>query len=166
MSKKKLKKVGRPLIVIDDELCKRAEGYAAQGLTMNQIASVLGISETTLYDKQSKFSEFSDAIKRGKNKGIATITNALFNKAREGDNTAMIFYLKNQAGWQDKIEKETSLASTTYVLSFKKYNAISFNKIIQSYISSTSSLENQPLIPKNCWPTNANRSNEQDSSPS
>ena len=32
---------------------------------------------------------------------------ALFNKAIQGDNTAMIFYLKNRAGWQDKIEKET-----------------------------------------------------------
>jgi len=114
MSKKKKnslpavpKKAGRPRILIDDELCKKAELYAAQGLTMNQIASVLGMSETTLYDKQSKFSEFSDSIKRGKNRGISAITNALFNKARRGDNTAMIFYLKNQAGWQDKIEKET-----------------------------------------------------------
>ena len=71
------------------------------------IANVLGMSETTLYDKKGKFSEFSQAIKRGKDKGIASITSALFTKARNGDNTAMIFYLKNRAGWQDKIEKET-----------------------------------------------------------
>ena len=31
----------------------------------------------------------------------------MFNKARRGDNTSMIFYLKNQAGWQDRVEKET-----------------------------------------------------------
>ena len=104
---KKIKKTGRPEILINDEMIRRAEAYAAQGLTMPQIASVLGMSQTTLYDKKSKFSEFSEAIKRGKDKGIATITNALFNKARDGDNTAMIFYLKNQAGWQDRIEKET-----------------------------------------------------------
>ena len=109
-SKKKtnqIKKIGRPLIVIDEDLCKKAETLAAQGLTMEQIANVLGMSETTLYDKKDKFSEFSHAIKRGKDKGIATVTSALFTKARNGDNTAMIFYLKNRAGWQDKIEKET-----------------------------------------------------------
>ena len=110
MSKKKsiqIKKIGRPQIVIDEDLCKKAETLAAQGLTMEQIANVLGMSETTLYDKKGKFSEFSQAIKRGKDKGIASITSALFTKARNGDNTAMIFYLKNRAGWQDKIEKET-----------------------------------------------------------
>jgi len=104
---KKIKKTGRPQILINDEMIRRAEAYAAQGLTMPQIASVLGMSQTTLYDKKGKFTEFSEAIKRGKDKGIATITNALFNKARQGDNTSMIFYLKNQAGWQDRVEKET-----------------------------------------------------------
>ena len=110
MSKKKpnqIKKIGRPQIVIDEDLCKKAETLAAQGLIMEQIANVLGMSETTLYDKKDKFSEFSQAIKRGKDKDIASITSALFTKARNGDNTAMIFYLKNRAGWQDKIEKET-----------------------------------------------------------
>jgi hypothetical protein len=48
-----------------------------------------------------------EAIKRGKGKGIQAVTNVLYNKALEGDNTSMIFYLKNRAGWQDKIEKET-----------------------------------------------------------
>ena len=106
-NKNAVKKLGRPEIKITEELCKKAEVYAAQGLTMPQIASVLGMSQTTLYDKKGKFTEFSEAIKRGKDKGIATITNALFNKARRGDNTSMIFYLKNQAGWQDRVEKET-----------------------------------------------------------
>ena len=106
-NKNLVKKVGRPKIIIDEQICKMAEAYAAQGLTMLQIANVLGIGETTLYEKQQEYAEFAEAIKRGKNKGIATITNALFTKARDGDNTAMIFYLKNQAGWQDKIEKET-----------------------------------------------------------
>ena len=104
---KKIAKGGRPAVIVDEALCKQAETLAAQGLTMIQIANVLGISETTLYDKKSKFSEFSEAIKKGKDKGIATVTSALFTKARAGDNTAMIFYLKNRAGCQDKIEKET-----------------------------------------------------------
>ena len=121
MAKKKLIKVGRPAIIIDEEICKRAEAYAAQGLTMVQIANVLGIGETTLYEKQQQYSEFSEAIKRGKNKGIATITNALFNKAREGDNTAMIFYLKNQAGWQDRVEKET-IVEHKHILDLTRIN--------------------------------------------
>jgi len=125
---KKIKKTGRPEILINDEMIRRAEAYAAQGLTMPQIASVLGMSQTTLYDKKSKFSEFSEAIKRGKDKGIATITNALFNKAREGDNTAMIFYLKNQAGWQDRIEKET-IVEHKHVLDLTRVSTNDLNTI-------------------------------------
>ena len=125
---KKTKKTGRPEILINDEMIRRAEAYAAQGLTMPQIASVLGMSQTTLYDKKSKFSEFSEAIKRGKDKGIATITNALFNKARDGDNTAMIFYLKNQAGWQDRIEKET-IVEHKHILDLTRVSTNDLNTI-------------------------------------
>jgi hypothetical protein len=124
---KKIKKTGRPEILINDEMIRRAEAYAAQGLTMPQIASVLGMSQTTLYDKKSKFSEFSEAI-RGKDKGIATITNALFNKARDGDNTAMIFYLKNQAGWQDRVEKET-IIEHKHVLDLTRVSTNDLNTI-------------------------------------
>ena len=104
--KKKNKKTGRPSITINQDTINKAESLSAQGLTMYQIANVLGMGESTLYEKQLKFPEFSEAIKRGKDKGIATITNALFNKAKNGDNTAMIFYLKNRAGWKDRVETE------------------------------------------------------------
>ena len=116
---KKIKKTGRPEILINDEMIRRAEAYAAQGLTMPQIASVLGMSQTTLYDKKSKFSEFSEAIKRGKDKGI---------KARDGDNTAMIFYLKNQAGWQDRVEKET-IIEHKHVLDLTRVSTNDLNTI-------------------------------------
>ena len=106
-NKKSIKKVGRPKFVVTKEMCDKAEAFAAQGLTQEQIAMALGIGLSTLYEKQNEFIEFAEAIKRGKGKGIQTITNRLYEKALEGDNTAMIFYLKNRAGWQDKIEKET-----------------------------------------------------------
>jgi transcriptional regulator with XRE-family HTH domain len=97
-TKKPSKRVGRPKLVVTKEMCQRAEAYASQGLTQEQIAAVMGMATSTLYDKQNEFTEFSNAIKRGKGKGIQQVTNKLFEKALEGDNTAMIFYLKKQSG--------------------------------------------------------------------
>lgn len=94
---------GRPAIEITPEMIKKSESLAAQGLTIEQIASVLGIGERTLYEKQRQFPQLQQAIKAGQAKGIATIANALFNKAKSGDNTAMIFYLKCRAGWRDVV---------------------------------------------------------------
>lgn len=95
---------GRPRFEITPEVCKKAESLAAQGLAEYQIAAVLGISQETLIKKKQGYSEFSDAIKNGKAKGIAKVTNKLFEKANDGDNVAMIFYLKNRdpENWKDR----------------------------------------------------------------
>ena len=92
------KRMGRPEIEIDDEICEKALKLSAQGLTMDQIAESLGMNRSTLFDKQSRYKDFSDAIKEGRAKGIATVTNAL----------SMIFYLKNRAGWADKSEVDST----------------------------------------------------------
>ena len=102
----KKRKTGRPEIVINAKVCKQAENLSAQGLTMKQIANVMGMGEATLYEKQQKFPEFSEAIKKGRDKGVQAVTNALFRKAVQGDNTAIIFYLKNRAGWTDRVQTE------------------------------------------------------------
>jgi transcriptional regulator with XRE-family HTH domain len=98
--------MARPKIEITEELCKKAEALSAQGLTMEQIATVLGMSASSLYEKQKENLELLESIKKGRDKGIATITNALFNSAKDGNLGAMIFYLKNRAGWKDKVETE------------------------------------------------------------
>ncbi len=98
--------MGRPKIEITDKLCEKAESLAAQGLTQDQLALVLGMGARTLYEKKGAFPQLSQSIKKGQAQGVEAVTNKLFEKAREGDNTAMIFYLKNRAGWKDKQEIE------------------------------------------------------------
>ena len=101
---------GRPPIEITDELCKKVETLAAQGLTKEQMASVLGMGRTTFFDKQAKYPNFLNAIAAGQAKGIATITNALFNKAKKGDTPAIKYYLNNRdnANWKDRIDSTVS----------------------------------------------------------
>jgi len=109
MNKEK-RKVGRPRFEVTPEVCEQVENLAAQGLTVDQIALVLGVHKATLFDKQNEYPDFSDAIKRGRGKGIANVTNALYEKATvDKDNTAMIFYLKNRAGWVDKQEVQSTV---------------------------------------------------------
>ena len=98
---------GRPPFEITEEVIRKVEALAAQGLTQEQICSVIGICPDTLCRKKKQFSEFSDAINRGKHKGVATVTNALFNKAKKGDTACSIFYLKNRdnKSWQERPDK-------------------------------------------------------------
>ena len=95
--------MGRPEIELDP---KQVEKLAAQGLTQRQIASCLGVNYVTLLDRRKKYTEFADAVKRGQDKGIATVTNALFKSATEGNLGAQCFFLKNRdpENWKDRQE--------------------------------------------------------------
>ena len=85
---------GRPKWVPTDEVNDQAQEMASRGLTVAQIADCLGISESTLYGKQNEYKEFMDAIKKGRAEGLNQVSNALFEKAIDGNVTAMIYYLK------------------------------------------------------------------------
>lgn len=92
---------------IDSE---KVKALAAQGLTMPQIASCLGVGRSTLYARMETDQDVLDAIKEGRAKGIATVTNALFQSAKGGNTTAQIFYLKNRdpGEWRDRRDHEIS----------------------------------------------------------
>ncbi len=95
-----------PRFPITEEVCKQAEALAGQGLTIKQIARALGIHYDTLYVKKRDNPELDLAIKTGRAKGIASVSNALFQNAMQGNVTAQIFYLKNRAPdeWKDRQE--------------------------------------------------------------
>ena len=108
------------------------EGWARDGLTDEQIADNIGISRSTLYDWKSKYSDISDALKKGKEVVDIQVENALLKRAlgydfqetrveksdKDGtkiiqtlkhipaDTTAQIFWLKNRRPdkWRDKPE--------------------------------------------------------------
>ena len=111
MTKKKSKNpVGRPKFEVTPEVLENTKRFMAQGLTREQCAASLGISVATFYVYQAENSEFSEAIKSGEAEGIQQVTNALYEKATvDRDNTAMIFFLKNRAGWVDKKEVATTV---------------------------------------------------------
>ena len=73
--------VGRPT-KYDDTFPLRAEGFARRGMIDKEIAQKLGIHIDTLYEYQKRFSEFSDAIKRGKFPVDVEVENALLKRAR------------------------------------------------------------------------------------
>lgn len=66
------------------------------GTTQETIASIIGIDPKTLRK------HYRDELDQSKAKANATIGGALFNKAKSGDTTAMIFWMKTQAGWREK----------------------------------------------------------------
>ena len=108
----------------------KIEGWAKDGLSNQQIAHNIGITEETYYKWQKKYAEFSEAIKKGKEVVDREVENSL-NKRANGftqivkkvkftrggemieyeeevyfppDTTALIFWLKNRkpAEWRDK----------------------------------------------------------------
>lgn len=88
----------------------KVEQLAAQGLTTKQIADCLDVGRTTFYTHMNEKRDIRDALKRGRSKGIGTITNSLFQSAKGGNVTAQIFYLKNRQPkkWRDRRNHEVT----------------------------------------------------------
>ena len=95
----------KPKPVID---LAEVERLAGQGLTQLQICHCIGISEATLYKYKRNVKEFAQAIEQGRSKAIREVTNAMFNKAVEGDVGAGKYWLNNMARdqWRDKHDVE------------------------------------------------------------
>ena len=81
------------------------EGWARDGITDEQIATKkMHISYSTFKEWMKKYPAISAAIKRGKAPVDYEVENVLLDKARSGDITAIIFWLKNRRPdkWRDK----------------------------------------------------------------
>ena len=90
----------------------KVERLAAQGLTLAQIAASFGFSEAVIYKRKRNDEQLVQSLQRGKAKGIAEISNALFQTALEGNTTAQTFYLKNRdpENWSDRQQLDALVA--------------------------------------------------------
>ena len=113
------------------------ESWARNGLTDEEIAHNMGITASTLYEWKKKYSNISEALKRGKEVVDVLVENALLKRAlgyeyeevskkfENGvlteckitkkqvvpDTTAQIFWLKNRKpeDWRDKKDVDSKL---------------------------------------------------------
>jgi hypothetical protein len=90
-------------VKVNDLNLEQVEIIASLGLIDSEIAVILGISERTL-NYWKKNPEFLQSLKRGKLKADFQIAKSLYEKAKNGDTTAMIFWLKNRQPdrWRDR----------------------------------------------------------------
>jgi len=99
--------MGRKAKTLTDEQRAQVEALAAY-LSQEQIADFLGIGKTTWYAMLERDPDISERYKRGKAKAIGSIAQSLLQKARDGDTTSAIFYLKTQANWRETQKLEHS----------------------------------------------------------
>jgi hypothetical protein len=102
-------KPGRPKFAITNEVIAKTESLAAAGLTKQEISDCLGISYQTLNEKTKEYSDFSEAITKGKAKGIAMMANNLVKLAQGGNAAANIFFLKARAKWREGDEDNSDI---------------------------------------------------------
>ena len=95
---------GRPKWIPDKKINVKVETFAARGLNYKQLATSLGISNDTLINARKEYSEFSEAIERGRNQGVIAATNALFENVEKGDLSSIKYYLNNTdpENWKDR----------------------------------------------------------------
>lgn len=70
-------------------------------LSQKQIADFWGVCEKTVIDWCQIYPELRAAISQGKANAIKQVGGKLLTKAKAGDTTCMLFYLKTQAGWRE-----------------------------------------------------------------
>lgn len=107
---------GRKIMPID---YNEVTELAASGLTQQQIAYCLDVSESTARRQFDVNEQFRIAYEKGRALGIAKVVNAAFTRALEPSGTIdRIFWLKNVAGWQDKQETQVTGDITVNIQSF------------------------------------------------
>jgi len=70
-------------------------------LSSKQMADYFGIGRTTFYGILARDDEVAERYKRGRARAVGAVAQSLIAKARAGNVTAMIFFLKTQAGWRE-----------------------------------------------------------------
>jgi len=142
-------RAGRKRIKFTEEDFENIERWAGNGLSEKQIAQLLNTSTSTIDRRKRERGEFEVALKNGRAKAIAAVTNALYTSALDGNTTAQIFFLKNRdsGSWMDRAEVQHNL-NLAEVLDSAKSRVIE-GKVVEDQPNSQRVLSEDLLPTKN-----------------
>jgi hypothetical protein len=89
-------KAGRPRAYVD---LKRVEELAAQGMSVNFICSMVGISERAMWARMESDPAIREAYDRGIAQAVNEASGLIIQKIRAGDAQCAMFFLRNRAKW-------------------------------------------------------------------
>lgn len=95
-------KGGRPPHLPDATTRNKVFMLSSVGTRHEDIATVLNISADTL----TKY--YKEELDKGRIEANASVAETLFKQAKEGNTTAMIFWLKSRAKWKESTQHEIS----------------------------------------------------------
>jgi len=112
---------------------EKVEELASRGLTYRQLATALGVNLKTIQKHKKINQELQAAIDLGRAKGLAEVSNSLFESATGGDVTAQTFYLKNRSpdDWRDRFEQKVDIKGDVTALHLAAMRQIS-DRVIES----------------------------------
>ena len=93
---------GRPPHLATADTRNRVYILSTVGTRHEDIATVLSISHDTLV----KY--YKEELDKGRIEANASVAETLFKQAKEGNTTAMIFWLKSRARWKESTQHEIS----------------------------------------------------------
>ena len=96
------RKAGRPAHLPNADTRNKVYTLSTVGTRHEDIATVLNISADTL----TKY--YHDELAKGRIEANASVAETLFKQAKEGNTTAMIFWLKSRAKWKESTQHEIS----------------------------------------------------------
>ena len=95
-------KGGRPPHLPNADTRNKVFMLSSVGTRHEDIATVLSISTDTL----TKY--YKEELDKGRIEANASVAETLFKQAKEGNTTAMIFWLKSRAKWKESTQHEIS----------------------------------------------------------
>jgi cytidylate kinase len=112
MTSKPKGKAGRPARTLSEKELRQVSELAGRGFTMKEIATFKGMS----FDTFLKLAK--EHYDRGKMDAQNYVISRLFDLIKDGDKSAIIFYLKTQCGWTETQRIETDV-NVQHVISAK-----------------------------------------------
>lgn len=121
--------MARPITIeITDKMLGQIETLAGYGLSLAQIAAVIGISERSLMLKKADETRVFAALEGGKAKAQGRVGKSLFERAVDGDVAAIRWYEMTRAGRTAEARLQQSVEAKVVVAKAPDWTALIGNR--------------------------------------